>query len=119
MNLLGLIPARGGSKGIPGKNTRVLGGKPLLAYTALAAQKAEICSRLIISTDSEQIAEVAKQWKVEVPFLRPADLAEDATPMLPVILHAISEMEKAGFIADAVLLLQPTAPFRRPQDLQQ
>lgn len=118
MNLLGLIPARGGSKGIPGKNTRVLGGKPLLAYTALAAQKAEICTKLIISTDSEQIADVARQWNIEVPFLRPAELAQDTTPMLPVIHHAIAEMETRGFRADAVLLLQPTAPFRRWEDLK-
>jgi CMP-N,N'-diacetyllegionaminic acid synthase len=119
MQLLGIIPARGGSKGIPGKNIRMLGGKPLLAYTALAAQKAGICSRVILSTDSEEIAKVGREWAVEVPFLRPAELARDDTAMLPVLQHAVTEMRRGGFQPDAIVILQPTAPFRRPEDLQE
>ena len=117
MQLLGIIPARGGSKGIPGKNIRLLGGKPLLAYTALAAQQAAICTRLILSTDSEEIADAARQWNVEVPFLRPPELARDETPMLPVLQHAVTEMRARGFFPDATVILQPTAPFRRAEDL--
>jgi N-acylneuraminate cytidylyltransferase len=118
MQLLGIIPARGGSKGIPGKNIRPLGGKPLLAYTALAARAAGICTRLILSTDSEEIAQAGRQWKVEVPFLRPPELARDETAMLPVLQHAVTEMRARGFAPDAIVILQPTAPFRRADDLR-
>jgi CMP-N,N'-diacetyllegionaminic acid synthase len=118
MQLLGIIPARGGSKGIPGKNIKMLGNKPLLAYTALAAQRAGICSRLILTTDSEDIATVGRNWGVEVPFLRPPELARDDTPMLPVLQHAVGEMRARDFSPDAIVLLQPTAPFRRPEDLE-
>lgn len=119
MRLLGIIPARGGSKGIPGKNIRLLGGKPLLAYTALAAQAAGICTRLILSTDDEEIARAGRDWNVEVPFLRPPELARDDTPMLPVLQHAVQEMRARGFQPDAIVILQPTAPFRRPEDLRE
>jgi CMP-N,N'-diacetyllegionaminic acid synthase len=73
---------------------------------------------VIASTDSEEIASVARQWAVEVPFLRPAELARDDTPMLPVLQHAVREMRERSFIPDAIVLLQPTAPFRRPEDLR-
>jgi CMP-N,N'-diacetyllegionaminic acid synthase len=118
MQLLGIIPARGGSKGIPGKNIKLLGDKPLLAYTVLVAQKAGICSRIILTTDSEKIAEAGRQQGVEVPFLRPPELARDDTPMLPVLRHAVTEMRARGFAPDAIVILQPTAPFRRSEDLK-
>jgi CMP-N,N'-diacetyllegionaminic acid synthase len=117
MRVLGLIPARGGSKGIPGKNVRLLGGRPLLAYTAEAARAARRLSRVVLSTDDEGIAEVGRSCGLEVPFLRPAGLARDETPTLPVVQHAVAELERAGDRFDAVCLLQPTSPLRRPEDV--
>jgi CMP-N-acetylneuraminic acid synthetase len=117
MRVLGIVPARGGSKGIPGKNVRPLGGKPLLAHTAEAALAARRLSRVVLTTDDEKIAEVGRACGLEVPFLRPAELAMDDTPTLPVLQHAVSELEKAGDRFDAVCLLQPTSPFRRAGDI--
>ena len=117
MRVLGIIPARGGSKGIPGKNIRPLGGKPLLAWTAEAALAARRLSRVVLTTDDEKIAEVGRVCGLEVPFLRPADLAMDDTPTLPVLQHAVSELESRGDRFDAVCLLQPTSPFRRSGDI--
>ena len=117
MRVLGLIPARGGSKGIPRKNVRDLGGRPLLAWTAEAALAARRLSRVVLSTDDPEIAEVGRRFGLEVPFLRPAELARDETPTLPVVRHALVELEKAGGRFDAVCLLQPTSPFRRPEDI--
>jgi CMP-N,N'-diacetyllegionaminic acid synthase len=114
MRVLGLVPARGGSKGVPGKNIRLLHGKPLLAYTAEAALAAKALNRVILSTDDEKIAEVGRRCGLEVPFMRPAELARDETPMLPVVQHALREMEAAAGEFDAVCLLQPTTPLRRP-----
>lgn len=114
MRVLGVIPARGGSKGIPRKNIRLLGGKPLIAWTIEAAQQSRLLTRVILSTEDEEIAAVGRQWGVEVPFLRPAELAQDDTPTLPVVEHALRECEKDGVRYDAVCLLQPTAPLRKP-----
>jgi len=112
MNTLGVIPARGGSKGIPGKNLATLAGRPLLAYTADAARASRL-SRTIVSTDDPEIATVACGLGVEVPFMRPAELATDAALMAPVLQHAVREMNALGFSAEAVVLLQPTSPLRR------
>jgi CMP-N,N'-diacetyllegionaminic acid synthase len=117
MRILGLIPARGGSKGVPRKNIKLLAGKPLLAYTAEAALAAKRLARVILSTDDDEIAEVGKEFGVEVPFLRPAELAEDKTPTLPVVQHALSFLERQGDRFDAVCLLQPTNPLRRAGDI--
>jgi CMP-N-acetylneuraminic acid synthetase len=117
MRVLGLIPARGGSKGIPGKNVRLLGGKPLLAWTAEAALASRRLSRVVLSTDDEGIAEAGRRCGLEIPFLRPAELARDDTPTLPVVQHAVTELERAGDRFDAVCLLQPTSPFRRAADV--
>jgi len=117
MRTLGLVPARGGSKGVPGKNIRLLCGKPLLQYTAEAAQAALLLSRVILSTDSEEIAKVGESCGLEVPFLRPAELAEDETPMLPVVQHAVRWMENQGERFDAICLLQPTNPMRRAEHI--
>lgn len=117
MRVLGIIPARGGSKGIPGKNIRPLGGKPLLAWTAESALAARRLSRVVLTTDDEKIAEIGRVCGLEVPFLRPAELAMDDTPTLPVLQHAVAELEKAGDRFDAVCLLQPTSPFRRAGDI--
>ncbi|MGH9901714.1 MAG: cytidylyltransferase domain-containing protein, partial [Pyrinomonadaceae bacterium] len=107
MRVLGLIPARGGSKGVPRKNIRALCGKPLLQYTAEAALSARSLARVILSTEDAEIADVGRRCGLEVPFVRPAELAEDTTPMLPVVQHALAQMEKDGESFDAVCLLQP------------
>jgi CMP-N,N'-diacetyllegionaminic acid synthase len=117
MRVLGVIPARGGSKGLPRKNIRVLAGKPLLAYTAEAALAARRLSRVVLTTDDEGIAEVGRQWGIEVPFLRPAELAEDDTPTLPVVQHAVRWLEHRGDSFDSVCLLQPTNPLRRAEHI--
>src|ERR1043165_7692073 len=112
IRVLGIIPARGGSKGIPRKNIRLLAGKPLLQYTAEAAQKAKLLTRVILSTEDEEIAEVGRRCGLEVPFLRPANLATDTTPTLDVVQHLVQTLEKTGARYDAICLLQPTAPLR-------
>ena len=117
MRVLGVVTARGGSKGIPGKNLRPLGGRPLLAWTAEAALAARRLSRVVLTTDDERIAEAGRACGLEVPFLRPAELARDETPTLPVLRHAVAELERAGDRFGAVCLLQPTSPFRRAGDI--
>lgn len=114
MRILGVIPARGGSKSIPRKNIKDLGGKPLLVWTVEAAKTSGVFDRLILSTDDAEIAEVGRRWGVEMPFTRPAELAEDATPTLPVLQHAVQYLkEHENYQPDAVMLLQPTAPLRQ------
>jgi len=113
VNVLGVIPARGGSKGIPDKNLATLAGRPLLAYTADAARLSRRLSRCIVSTDDERIADAARALGLEVPFLRPSELACDDTPMLPVLQHAAREVARAASAVDAVVLLQPTSPLRQ------
>ena len=113
MRYLAVIPARGGSKGLPGKNIRVLGGKPLIAWSVEQALAVPGISHVVVSTDSEEIAAAAQQAGAEVPFMRPANLAEDATPTEPVLLHALEWYATNGQAPDAVILLQPTSPFRK------
>ncbi len=110
--VLGIIPARGGSKGIPRKNIRLLWGKPLLTYTAEAALGAGSLTRTLLSTDDPEIAEVGRNAGLEVPFLRPAELARDSTPMIEVVLHALHWAGNSGQAYEAVCLLQPTSPLR-------
>lgn len=112
MRVLGVITARGGSKGVPKKNIRPLGGKPLLLWTAEAALKAHRLSRVIISTDDDEIADVAQRAGIEVPFRRPPELATDTAPTLPVLQHAVAWLEERGDVYDAICLLQPTNPLR-------
>jgi CMP-N-acetylneuraminic acid synthetase len=117
MRVLAIITARGGSKGIPRKNIRLLAGKPLLQYTAEAALAAKQLERVILSTEDEEIAQVGKICGLEVPFLRPPELARDDTPTLPVLQHAVNALEKTGARFDAICLLQPTAPLRQSKDI--
>jgi CMP-N,N'-diacetyllegionaminic acid synthase len=117
MKVLGLIPARGGSKGVPRKNIRLLDGKPLLAYTAECALKCEKLTRVILSTEDYEIAEIGISYGLDVPFKRPAELAEDSTPTLKVVQHAIQTLGEVGEKFDAVCLLQPTNPLRRSEDV--
>ena len=113
MKILGLITARGGSKGIPGKNIKTLNGKALISYSIEAGKKAARLGKMVLSSDDEAIMEIAKQEGVEVPFKRPADLAKDDTPSIEVLRHALEYFERKGEIYDTVCLLQPTTPFRR------
>ena len=120
MRILGLIPARGGSKGIPDKNIKELAGKPLIAYTIKESLKSRFIDRLIVSTDSEKIVEISKNLGAEVPFLRLQELAQDDTPMLPVIKHAIRFLEqKDGYKPDYIILLQPTSPLRNVKHIDE
>jgi CMP-N,N'-diacetyllegionaminic acid synthase len=112
-NVLGLVPARSGSKGVPGKNLRPLAGRPLLDYTAAAARESRVVDRLVLSTDDTAIADVGRRAGLEVPFLRPAALAADDTPMLPVITHAVACLAADGWHPEIIVLLQPTSPLRR------
>lgn len=116
--VLGIVPARGGSKGLPGKNLKLLAGRPLLEYTARAARASGVIDRTILSTDSPDIAEAGRRAGLEVPFTRPAALALDETPMFAVIEHALREIEAGGARPDVVVLLQPTSPLRRPSHIQ-
>lgn len=118
--ILGIVVARGGSKSIPRKNIKPLGGKPLIAWTIEQAKKSGIFDRIILSTDDEEIAEVGKKFGAEVPFMRPKELAEDATPTLPVLQHAVRRLkENENYSPDFVAILQPTAPFRRPEHFKE
>lgn len=113
LKIVALIPARGGSKGIPRKNIVNLSGKPLISYTIEAAKNSKYINRIIVSTDYEEIAQVAKEYGAEVPFLRPFELAKDNTPALPVIQHAIKYLEEIeNYKVDIVVVLQPTSPLR-------
>jgi CMP-N,N'-diacetyllegionaminic acid synthase len=118
MRCLGVIPARGGSKSVPRKNIRLLAGKPLLQYTAEAALASRRLARVILSTDDEEVATVGRRCGLEAPFLRPAELAQDSSPTLPVIQHAVrflEAQEKDRY--DCICLLQPTCPLRRADDI--
>jgi CMP-N,N'-diacetyllegionaminic acid synthase len=117
--ILGLIPARGGSKGVARKNIRSLDGKPLLQYTTEVALAAQALSQVVLSTDDDEIAELGRRCGVTVPFIRPAQLAQDDTPMLPVVQHALRYLEDQGEVFDAVCLLQPTNPLRRTEDIDE
>lgn len=114
MKILGIITARGGSKGIPGKNIKPLMGKPLIAYTIKAAKNSGALDRVILSTDDERIAAVARKHGCEVPFMRPVEIAQDQTGHLPVIQHAMQWLkDNEGYEPDAVMILQPTTPLRQ------
>lgn len=112
MKLLVLIPARGGSKGIPGKNIKLLGGKPLIQYTIEAARALFSDEIICVSTDDSKIRETAEKFGLHVPFLRPDELATDTSGSYEVMLHAIHFYESKGYKPDILVLLQPTSPFR-------
>lgn len=117
MRVLGLIPARGGSKGVARKNARILCGKPLVQWTIEAALDTSTLTRIIVSTEDEEIAAIARSCGAGVPFMRPAELACDDTPTFPVVQHALRTLLKLGEEFDAVCLLQPTSPFRKAFDI--
>ncbi|MCU1384173.1 MAG: hypothetical protein JWL71_2870 [Acidobacteria bacterium] len=116
--VLGVVTARAGSKGIPGKNTRRLAGKPLIAYTIESALASGVFDRLILSTDDEAAARIARDLGCEVPFMRPAELSADDTPHLPVMQHAVAWMrDRERYEPSWVMILMPTSPLRRPADI--
>lgn len=116
--MIAIIPARGGSKGLPGKNVRSLNGKPLIAYTVEAALKANHISRIIISTDDEEIARVAVEYGAELPFMRPVELASDTSMAVDNYIYTIERLEKEGGHAiDSFVVLQPTSPLRIAEDI--
>jgi CMP-N-acetylneuraminic acid synthetase len=115
--ILAIIPARGGSKGIPRKNIKPFAGYPLIAWSIAAGLQAKSVSRVLVSTDDEEIAAVARQYGADVPFLRPPELAQDRTPDLPVFEHALKWLEDIeGYKPDYVVQLRPTSPVR-PRDM--
>ena len=119
LEVLAIIPARGGSKRLPGKNLRLLNGKPLIAYSIETALQCASVNKVIVSTDDQEIANAAEQFGAEVPFLRPAEFAEDTTPDHPVFLHALNWLkEHENYIPELVLNLRPTAPFRTMDVIQ-
>ena len=120
MNVLAIIPARGGSKGIPKKNIYPLCGKPLIAWTIEAVNGSRYISRTILSSDSAEIIEVAGRYGIEAPFVRPKELAEDDTPALPVIRHAVDWLkENEDYTPDYIVLLQPTSPLRTSRHIDE
>lgn len=112
--VLALIPARGGSKGIPGKNIMLIGGKPLIAYSILQALESQRINRVIVSTDDAQIADVSRQWGAEVPFIRPAEFAQDLSPDIDVFRHTLNWLkENEQYEPDLIVHLRPPGPVRR------
>jgi len=112
--ILALIPARGGSKGLPGKNIRPLLGKPLVAWTIQEAKKSAYLDRIVLSSEDSKIIAVARQWGCDVPFVRPKELAKDSTPGIAPVLHALGALREKY---DFVLMLQPTSPLRSARDI--
>lgn len=115
MSSIALIPARGGSKGIPRKNIKLFNSKPLIFWTIKAAIESEFVDRVIVSTDDEEIADISKSFSAEVPFLRPKELAQDDSPGIDLVIHAINNLKDVN----DVLLMQPTSPLRRTKDIDE
>jgi len=120
VKVLGVVTARGGSKGLPGKNLGLLAGKPLISHTIDTAHESRAFDRLILSTDDEAIAAAGRACGCDVPFMRPAELARDETPHLPVLQHAVRWLhDHDRYEPDAVMILQPTSPLRRVADIRE
>jgi N-acylneuraminate cytidylyltransferase len=118
MQILGIIPARGGSKSVPKKNIKLLAGKPLIAYTIEEAKKSKVIDRIIVSTDDDEIAEISRKYRAEVPFIRPKELAHDDTPDLPVFKHTLKWLKKnENYVPDIIVHLRPTSPLRKVEHI--
>jgi N-acylneuraminate cytidylyltransferase len=118
--VLGLVLARGGSKSVPRKNCRIVAGKPLIAYTIEAAREAHSITRLVVTTDDREIAEIARERGAEVPFLRPDELAQDDTLDYPVVRHALEWLQaEQGYAPDVIVHLRPTAPLRTSRHIDE
>ncbi|MCF2165523.1 acylneuraminate cytidylyltransferase family protein [Halobacterium salinarum] len=118
-DILGLVPARGGSSRVERKNIRDVGGKPLIAHTIEQAQKSETISRTVVSTDNEEIARVAREYGGDTPFIRPTEFATDTASSASVVTHALDQLEGHGEEFDSICLLQPTSPLRSATDIDQ
>jgi CMP-N,N'-diacetyllegionaminic acid synthase len=120
MEVLGIIPARGGSKAIPKKNLALLAGRPLLAYAADAASESRMLTRSIVSTDDEEIAAASRSLKLQIPFMRPREISRDETPMIEVLAHALEWLRsKESYAPDVVVVLQPTSPLRKAEHVDE
>lgn len=118
--VLALIPARGGSKSIPGKNIKDFAGHPLISYSIVAGLAAESVNRVVVSTDDEQIAAIARKYGAETPFLRPLEFSRDDTPDLPVFQHAVNWLQaEEGYLPDIIVQLRPTSPLRKTSHIDQ
>lgn len=116
--VIAIIPARGGSKGVPCKNIKPLCGKPLIAYTIEVALRARNISRIVVSTDDDDIAAVAESYGAEVPFLRPREIAGDTAVVTDAIMHTLAELKKEGYYPDARVIMYPTHPFRKVESVE-
>jgi N-acylneuraminate cytidylyltransferase len=114
-----VIPARGGSKGIPGKNIKLLAGKPLILYTIEEARNVFRDDQIIVSTDSHEIKQLVEETGLKVPFMRPAELATDTSTTQDVLLHVVEIIESGGYYPDVIVLLQPTSPFRNAKHIKE
>lgn len=119
MKVLALVPARGGSKQIPGKNIRPIGGRPLIHWTLDSARASGSFDRIMVTTDSEEIASSCRSQGFDVPWLRPAEMAKDDSPRELAVFHCLAKLREAGYAPDAVMLLQPTSPLRRPESIRE
>lgn len=118
MNIIGIIPARGGSRGVPGKNIKLLEGKPLISYAIAEGKKSKYIDKLILSTDDEHIAATSREMGLEVPFMRPAELAGDLSKAIDTYIYTLGEMERIyKYWADILVVLQPTSPLRTFEDI--
>lgn len=115
--VIAIIPARGGSKGLPRKNILMLAGKPLIAWTIEQANCSKYIDKVIVSTEDDEISEIARKYEAEIPFLRPTELARDDSPTIDSIIHAINWFEEKGHYFDIVVLLEPTSPLRDVVDI--
>ena len=117
LKILALIPARGGSKGLPRKNIKPLLGKPLIAWTIEQAKNSKYINRVVVSTDDEEIVRISKEYGAEVPFLRPKELARDDSPTIDAIMHTINWFKERGEFFDILVILEPTSPLRDTEDI--
>ena len=115
--ILALIPARGGSKGLPGKNIKPMLGKPLIGWTIEQALASEFIDKVVVTTDDKEIAEISRKFKADVPFLRPRELAQDSSPTMDAVLHAVNWFEENGELYDILVLLEPSSPLRDSEDI--
>ncbi|SHK01229.1 acylneuraminate cytidylyltransferase family protein [Tepidibacter formicigenes] len=120
MEILAIIPARGGSKGVPRKNIKNFNGKPLIAWTIEAAKKSKYVSKVLVNTEDKEIAQISKEYGADIPFLRPENLAQDDTPTMDVIIHTIKKLkENSNYNPDYILLLQCTSPLRNENHIDE
>jgi CMP-N,N'-diacetyllegionaminic acid synthase len=118
LKILAIIPARGGSKGLPMKNIKKMAGIPLIKHTILAAKKAKVFDKIIVSTDNEKILEIAKKEGLEIPFLRPKRISKDKSSTVDAIKHTIDFLEKESYVPEIIVVLQPTSPLRKIQEIK-